>query len=133
MKALKTVLLISVIFAFACKGGIGSGKGPGDVYKDAMNKIADGEYEAVMEMMAIEEGTEATAEELEKTMGILGMVNAMIQAKGGLKSIDIINEEISEDGNSAKIEYKLNFGNGETSEEDSNLVKIDGQWKLQGL
>jgi len=132
MKILKTFALITLLFAFACKGGPG-GKGPGDVYKDAMMKIADGKYEAAMEMMAQKGDNEMTNEEREKTMGMFGMTNATIQAKGGIKKIEILSEEISEDGVRAYIEYKITFGNGEVSEDDNELIKEDGKWKLMGL
>lgn len=132
MKILKTFALISLLFAFACKGGAGSSS-PGDVYKDAIMKLADGKYEEVMDMMADEDDEEMTSEEREKTMGIFGMANATIQSKGGIKSIEILNEEISEDGNKASIDYKMTFGNGEVNEDDNELIKVDGKWKLTGL
>lgn len=132
MKTFKSIALIVLLFAFACKGGPG-GKGPGDVYKDAMMKIADGKYEAAMEMMAQKDDNEMTNEEREKTMGMLGMTNAAIQAKGGIKKIEILSEEISEDGVRANIEYKITFGNGEVNEDDNELIKEDGKWKLLGL
>ncbi len=130
MKTLRLIFVILTVIAFGCKGG---GSKPGDVYKDALLKIEDGKYEEVISMMAKEDGTVMTDEETEKTMGMLGIVNATIKNKKGIKSIEILEEKLSEDGNKADIEYKVTFGNGEINEEDSELIKVDGQWKLLGL
>ncbi|MDR2556355.1 MAG: DUF4878 domain-containing protein [Bacteroidales bacterium] len=54
-------------------------------------------------------------------------------AKGGLKSYEIVKEEIFEDGNTAIVETKLVYGNG-TEETDTTkyVKKDDGTWNISG-
>lgn len=50
--------------------------------------------------------------------------------KGGLKDVEFVSEEITEDGNRAKVVLKHIYGNGETDEDKMDLVKKDGKWMI---
>ena len=52
------------------------------------------------------------------------------EKKDGLKSIEIISEEISEDGNTATVKIKQTYGNGETQDGTQSMVKRDGKWLM---
>jgi len=52
------------------------------------------------------------------------------EAKGGLKSFEIMEENISEDGLTAAVSVKLVYGNGTEDSDKLNFVKEDGKWKL---
>ena len=53
------------------------------------------------------------------------------EKKDGLKSYETLSEEISEDGNTAKVKMKFIYGNGT---EDTDNIKLrkddDGNWKI---
>ena len=51
-------------------------------------------------------------------------------AKGGVTDIEVLSEEISEDGNSAVVKMKITYGNGESEEDETKLVLVDGKWLL---
>ncbi len=51
-----------------------------------------------------------------------------VETKGGIKSVQIKEEEI--DGDSAKVLSVVRFGNGEESSDTTKLVMEDGSWKL---
>jgi len=53
-----------------------------------------------------------------------------LEKKGGLKSFEVLSEEIAEDGNSAVVKFKQVFGNGEESEDEQKMVKVDGKWLM---
>ena len=52
------------------------------------------------------------------------------EAKGGVKSFEVVEEKISEDGLSATVSTKVVYGNGTESTEQSKYVKKDNVWKL---
>ena len=49
---------------------------------------------------------------------------------GAIKSIEIISEEISEDGTTAEVEYKQVFEDGTEDEGTQTMVKKDGKWLI---
>ena len=53
-----------------------------------------------------------------------------IEKKGGIVGVEITNVEMAEDGNSAKVDYTLKYGDGSADSEKSTVVKVDGKWKL---
>ncbi len=65
---------------------------------------------------------------LEKTFpGVSGMMKGL----GGVKSIEIVKEDIS--GDKAKVISNYHYGNGKTVDNiTENLVKEDGKWKIDG-
>lgn len=51
--------------------------------------------------------------------------------KGGIKSYEVVSEEISEDGNSAKVTMKTVYGDGSEDTSKMKLVKNSkGDWKI---
>jgi hypothetical protein len=128
MKNFRVLFVLAALFAMACSGG---GKGPGDVFKDTMMKLADGKYDAVIAVMANDDGQGVSDDEKEKTMAMLGMANAQIVSKKGISKINILSEEISEDGLSAKITYEMVFGDDDTATEEAIMLKVEGKWKMK--
>ena len=54
-----------------------------------------------------------------------------MEKKQGLKSYEVLSEEISEDGNSATVKMKMVYGDGSEDTQDLKLVKNDdGDWRL---
>jgi len=132
MKRFQVLFILAALFAMACSSG--GGKGPGEVYQDAMMKLADGQYDVVMGMMTMDDDAEElSGEEKEKTMAILGMAHGQIQAKGGIKEFTILEEVIAEDGLSAVVKFEVVFGDGDTSEDEATMLKVDGKWLMKGF
>ena len=52
------------------------------------------------------------------------------EAKGGLKSFDILSETISEDGKTATVSTQINYGNGSVDLQQSSYMNKDGVWKM---
>lgn len=51
-----------------------------------------------------------------------------INDKGRIRTIEITNEDII--GETAQVTVKVTFGNGETTTEKINLVKEEGDWRI---
>lgn len=129
MRTLQVLMLISVVLLVSCAGGKKSS--PGESYKQAMTYMAEGEFEKVLDYVEKPDGTEITPEEKEQAIAMYGMVKGMIDNQGGMKNIEITGEEISEDGNTAKVSFTVTFGNGETSDDQATMVKVNGKWKVK--
>lgn len=66
----------------------------------------------------------------EKLPGLLHETKAAIfDSQQGLKSIEFLDTEISENGNSATVRYLLIYGNGNSVRGIMHFNKVDGKWK----
>jgi len=90
MKSLKIlfgIALITAIFALvSCgEGGVGGSSTPSDVVKTMVEKIADGNYDAVVAISVTKKGEALNEEEQAKIMAFLPEGKKEIDKKGGLK------------------------------------------------
>jgi hypothetical protein len=72
-----------------------------------------------------------TAEDKEKLTALVGSAKDEIEKKGGIKSIDIIEEIIDEDGINASVKSKTTFGNDKVEEGSSKFLLMDGEWRVK--
>jgi hypothetical protein len=106
---------------------------PGEVAKTYLEYAVAEDYEKLVAAVAVT--GDVTAEDLEKQKEAIltslkeSSVNSAIEEKGGVKSIDVVSENISEDGNSAQVVLKQTFENDETQEQTYDLVKQEDSWK----
>ena len=119
-------LMALVSMMVSCSGGGGSS--PSAVAKNFVQKIEKGDVDAAVKML--DGADEATAEEMEKMKAFLAEGTKQMAEKGGIKSIEVIDETINEEGNEAKVKTKIVYGDGTTDESSSNLVKKDKGWKV---
>jgi hypothetical protein len=127
------VLAIAAMGVMAsCGGGASS---PGAAAKMYMEAVAAGDYEKFIDGIYVDpESTPEEIEEIEeqKTM-LLAMIEEKgaegIEEKGGIKSVEVVSEEIAEDG-LATVILSITYGNGETEEGDPMEMRHDGKsWK----
>ncbi|MFI3319413.1 MAG: DUF4878 domain-containing protein [Rikenellaceae bacterium] len=57
-------------------------------------------------------------------------VKPQLDKMGGLKSMVIHGEEISEDGTKAQVSLTMTYGNGDTKDEKTKLVCVEEKWYL---
>ena len=74
-----------------------------------------------------DDGT-ATEEELKQAAAFIAMGYEMV---GGLKSYEVLDEEISEDGTTATVKMKMTTGNDVEKETEALLEKTDNGWVLK--
>ena len=124
-----TVLSVFVLFlAVSCGGG---GNSPGKTAEKAMMTAADADAEGLVKLVYIEEGEEITDEDMEQLQMMLDYGQKEIEKKEGLQKIEIITEEVAEDGNEAEVKMKMIYGDESEDEETIKLMKQDGKWKVK--
>lgn len=126
---LGTIAFVLTIGLQSCGGG-GIGNSPGATVKKSINLMAEKKYDKVVSMYVKSDGTALTEEEKGKMLGLMNMANAELTKKQGVKTLDIIEEKISEDGKTASVKWKITYGNGETEDNDGKLIKVNGDWKF---
>ncbi len=113
-----------------------SGDTPGKALLGYMDQIQKGDYEAMANAIYFGEYTEEEAETVAKQRAqFAAMLETKfaneLEKKQGLKDVVILNEEISEDGNSAVVEYKQIWGDGTENTSKQAMVKSNGEWLLK--
>lgn len=125
-----TIAFVCMVGLQSCGGGGILNNTPGATVKKAFNLMAEKNYEKVIQMYTKKDGTAFTEEENGKLVGLMNMASAEITKKEGIKSVDIIEEKIAEDGKTATVKWKITYGNGETDDSDGELIKVGNDWKL---
>lgn len=128
--ALFTLLLFAGTMSFYSCGGGKAANTPGATLKKSMSLLADKKYDDVVAMYAKKDGTALTDEEKKKMSGLMSLATGELDQKQGIKSIDILEEKVADDGKTATVKFKTTYGNGETNEETNDMVNIDGKWYI---
>lgn len=128
MKKLSIILSLAMasIMFFTTSCGISSS--PGDISVEFLKNIEKGDTEAVIAVFA-NNGKEMSAEDLAKLNGLILMSQEEVLKKEGIKSIEVVEEKISEDGNTANVKLKVFYGNGSDDTQDYKYIMEDGKWK----
>ncbi len=129
MKRLFT--LLSIMCTFVCIVACSSSKTPSSIVEQYAKAMKGEDFEAVAELFYSEGSEEEIAENRKMITGLLeGKVKPEMDKNGGIESYEIGEEVISEDGQSATVEFALYFGNGDCESQKSELVNVDGTWYL---
>lgn len=122
-------LFIATLFVVAAC----SSNSPGAAAKKYAEYMKDGKYEQFIAGIAQDESVTAEQRQQQKDM-LVAMLKEKgektINQRGGIKNIEVVSEEISEDGNTATVVLKQTYGDGETDDSTFEMVKLDGEWKM---
>lgn len=122
-------LFIAVFMMSGC-----SGNSPKAVAEKSLSCMQDEDWEGYVNLMYFKEkeGKKLEREKEQYAALLKAKGGAVLDEKGGIKSYEIISEEIAEDGNTATVTAKVVYGNGKDTENQKvKLVKDDnGDWKL---
>ena len=129
-KILFAIVCLVASFTFASCGG---GSTPADQGAKCIELLKDKDYKAFVETINFEG---ETAEEIDQQKQfflelLTKKVDEMYETVGGIQSYTLVNEEIAEDGNSAKVEFEVTYGDGSKKTEKMNFVLVDGEWKQE--
>jgi hypothetical protein len=114
------------ILSFACSGYPSS---PGETAKRFTENFASGDIEGAIDMIAAMD--QAKPEEKEKLTAFLKKAHTDIEERHqGVKSVEILEEEITDQGNRATVRLKINYNDGKSDEDTYRLVKVEGRWKV---
>ena len=124
-----TALLTALLLSSCGSGGI-TGKSPSDVVKAGINAIKDKDYSTALKYYKKSDGTAFTKEENQKMNMLFTMATSKLETRKGLKNLDITEEKIAADGNSATVKYKMTYNDGSEETSDVTLNKIEGSWYM---
>lgn len=125
MKHIKVILfaLCSVLFV-ACNGSK-----PGSTVEAFLHDIQNEKYQEASQLVYVENAAEA--EEVEALCEKMG---SYTKEAGGIKSYEVVSEDIAENGETATVKVKIIFNAiPEGTEPEINtycLRKVDKQWKI---
>lgn len=114
------LLVLGALFLIAC-GGVG----PGATVKQFYTLVEAGKVNEAMDLMA------PGIKDMMQALGgaaVFGEGTKEIKEKGGIKSIDILKEEIT--GEVAEVEVRIEYGDGSSHTETMQLTKVDGKWRI---
>lgn len=129
-KIIRTVfLLVAATVMFACSGG----NTPTTVAEKAVKCLQNEDYEGYVDLMHIDKKEVQDIENTKQMYTSLLKEKAGSDKSGikGIKSFETVSEEISEDGNKAKVTMKLIMDGDKEKTETIKLIKEEnGDWKL---
>lgn len=130
----KTILgFIAVVAMMLITWSCGTANTPTSVAEKALEYIQDKNYEGYVDLIQIEEkeGQNIEEQKAQLTALISEKLGKTFDKKQGIKSWEIVSEELSEDGNKATVKVNITFGDDSTEEQKLKTIKdTDGNWKL---
>ncbi|GHT49234.1 hypothetical protein AGMMS49982_02260 [Bacteroidia bacterium] len=124
------VAAIAMVFGATSCGGAET---PATIEKGIYAQFQKGDFEKGMELYFanLDNAGKQTPEEVAQAVkGFADKAKQTFEAKEGLKSYEVLEEVITEDGESARVSGKLTYGDGSEQEQKSQYVKKDGVWKI---
>lgn len=127
-KILYTLSILAIALGMAsCSGGSGDiskNATPSEAAISMWKLVQDGDYAAAIRLS--EEYQNATDDDIEQMASI---IEALYSKVGGLKDVEVLEETVSEDGQSAVVKLKLTYGNGKTDTQKEKLVMTENGWR----
>lgn len=124
---IKAIILAIMVVGIAVSCG-SNADSPGKTAKDFSELFAEGKTDKAMKM--INGYNEASEDEREKLSMIMKQAQSELDKKDGVKSVEILKEEVNEAGDKATVTLSTTYGNGEVEESTQKMVKVDGDWKI---
>lgn len=118
--------------AFAATAALaGCGAGKPEAATTRFYKLVDGKkVDEAIEMFSTKD---IAAEQMTTARGkfttMIGQMQATMAANGGLDEVAIDNVEQANE-NSARVRSTLKFKNGKTKQDNMNMVREDGKWRI---
>ena len=124
MKKVLFAIAICFITMAALSSCSGHDNTPEGVAKAAVECLKAKDYIGYMDL------TSATKEQKEAMTAMLQKVGQQTDEKGGVKSYEIVDQEIDEEKGTATVNVKVTYGNGDTEDNKMKMLKKDGDWVL---
>lgn len=115
------IALLAVVFV-AC-----SGSSPSGVVKDYLGNMKAGNYEQAIKMLNFGDNSSEAQEQL---AALAGKMQESMDEVDGIKSYEIVSEEINETKDQAKVVAKVTYGDGSEDDMNMTLRKVDGNWLI---
>lgn len=129
-KMIRLMSVALVALALVACGSKGA-KTPEAATEAFLKEYKAGNYEALVDQMHF--STELTKEQKD---GFVSMIKekaaAEIEKKQGIADYEIGEVVIAEDGQSAKVNYILKYGDGSEKKDKLSLVLVEDKWRVDG-
>lgn len=124
----KILFVLSLAFIVLAFVSCSSDNSPEGVVKEFISYLQNEKYEKAIDLFYSEKGI--TEKDRQGYIEIFKKWSTQFKEMGGLEGIDITNVDMSEDGESAKVEFLYKYGDGSTEKGSSKVVKVDGKWMI---
>lgn len=114
--------ILSLVLMLLCVG-CAADRSPRTLAKHFYGSIASADYAE-----AIACTTLADDVDIELYHAIMDKVSRSIESKGGVEKIEVVEEQITEDGQRAVVEVQITYGNGEIAQEYCDVICKDEKW-----
>lgn len=121
-------LMISMFIMISCGSAT-----PSDVAKSAFEALKAKDYEAFAELVYIpeKEGTDVKEQRQALVDLLKSKADKKYDKKQGIKSFEVVSEEIDEKGETAVVKLSVVYGNDSKDDETVKLKKTDsGRWMI---
>ena len=109
---MKHLLRIIIVVFLLSAAGCAADRSPRTLTKSFHKAIANGDYDKALAYTTLDENID-----LELYHAIMDKVGKSIEAKGGVKKIEITEEQIAEDGASAVVITTISYADGSEDQE----------------
>jgi hypothetical protein len=128
-----TILSLIALFVFSI-GACTLVNTPSSAAKKMAGYLKNKDYQSFVDCISIDNSNSTPEMVAQKKEYLVTMmkekVGKSIDEKGGIKSYEVLDEKINQDGQRATVKLKYTYGDGSTNEQDTNLIKDNGQWKI---
>jgi hypothetical protein len=121
----RPLLLVLILCLFVALTSCEGRAGPGKTVSNFVHHVEQGHADAAIELLSSKIVDALGKPKLEVS---LSAETERVKEKGGIKSVVIEKEDIN--GETATVKSMITFGNGETRNDESKLVKENGKWKV---
>ncbi|HAE24057.1 MAG TPA: hypothetical protein DCG33_01845 [Prevotellaceae bacterium] len=128
-KMFQLMAMAVVIMAFvACGSKSATPEGATATFLKSYQK---GDYAALIDQMHFSQ--ELTKEQKDQFIQMFQEKAAPeVEKKGGIASYEVGEVTLNEDGQGAKVNYTLTYGDGSSKPDNIQLVLVDGKWMIDG-
>lgn len=117
------VIVVTICF-MSC-----SNNSPEGVVKEYYAAIEAKDYDKAMECLYFKkELTESQKEQFKNLF--IDKAQKQVDKKGGIKSFEISNTDIAEDGKSAIVSVTTTYGDGTSNSQNNKVLKVEDKWLI---
>lgn len=98
-------------------------RSPRTLAKHFYGSIANADYDKALSYTTIADDVD-----VELYHAIMEKVSRSIESKGGVDKIEVVEEQIAEDGQRAVVKLQISYKNGEVADEYCDVVCQDEKW-----
>ncbi len=126
LKVMKSINAVFCLLLFVWMSACTNRSSPSEVALNSCEAWCSGDVEGYFDYINV------TKEERKDLEGFSRVKAAPLmekyESKGGVAKVEVIEEEMSDDGMSCEIDVMITFKDGSTEKEDVDLDKVNGRW-----